>query len=343
MMQTLRKILFCYISIGAFLIASVSAQEAQHVILMETMPVPAVLEHSRWFQESLQELGIQEGMQIELTLLEANGDRQLAEELLSSELSKGTPDLVVTIATLATQTAVNLLQGTEVPILFFQVSDPVGVGIVEHINVPTGTNVTGKVYTVAREAKIEMILRLVKQHITHMPIRFGFIHSTYPSSQGDIRELQSITKKRDDVVFIPYEIPYQEVPAGLPTMLKDVERAVAELKEQVDFWIEPLGPLGESIEYTQILLEQSTIPIAFGTKLQSVKMGALMHITPNLKAGGYEAAELAMQILNGLDPGQIPVTPPSSFDVGINVTTALQLKIVIPPDVLQLAGEHVYR
>lgn len=343
MMQTLRRILFCCISIGAFLIASVSAQEARHVILMETMPVPAVLEHSRWFQESLQELGTREGMEIELTLLEANGDRQLAEELLAAELSKGTSDLVATVATLATQTAVKLLQGTEVPILFFQVSDPVGAGIVEHLNVPTGTNVTGKVYTVAREAKIEMILKLVKQHMTHMPVRFGFIHSTYPSSQGDIRELQSITKQRDDVVFIPYEIQYQEVPAGLPAMLKDVEKAVDELKEQVDFWVEPLGPLGESIEYTQILLEQSTIPIAFGTKLQSVKMGALLYITPNLKASGHEAALLAMQLLNGRDPGQIPVMPPSNFDVGINLTTALQLKIVVPPDILQLAGEHVYR
>jgi putative ABC transport system substrate-binding protein len=321
----------------------VSAQQPKQVILMETMPVPAVLEHSRWFQQSLQEIGKQQEIQIELTLLEANGDRELAETLLTAELSKDLPDLVATVATLATQTAVQLLQGTEVPLLFFQVSDPVGAGIVEQLHVPTDTNVTGKVYMVSREAKIEMLLRLLRQTDVQPPIRFGFIHSSYPSAQGDIQELQEVAATRNDVEFVPYEIQYKEVPAGLQEMFEDVKAAITSLEGKVDFWVEPSGPLGETSEYTQLLLDYSDIPVVSGTKLDAVKIGALMHITPNLKASGEEAAELAMQILNGLDPGQVPVTPPATFDVGLNLTTALRLKIVVPPDILQMAGEHVYR
>jgi putative ABC transport system substrate-binding protein len=330
-------------SINLLLLSSAAANDSKRVILLETMPVPAVLEHSRWFQTQLQESGYVEGENLNLSILKAEGDRELAEELLSAELAKGDPDLVVTIATLASQTAAKLLKDTDVPILFFQVSDPVGAGLLEQLNVPTGTNITGKIYTVSREAKIEMILRLVSQTVTHTPIRFGFIHSTYPSALGDLRELKNIEKIRDDIVLVPYEIQYKEVPAGLPAMIEETRNAVQELADIVDFWMEPSGPLGETSEYTEILLEHSTVPIAFGMKLDSVKMGALIHVTPNMEASGREAALVAVRILTGENPGQIPVTPPSDFDLGLNLATALRLNIVVPPDILQLAGEHVYR
>jgi putative ABC transport system substrate-binding protein len=48
-------------------------------------------------------------------------------------------------------------------------------------------------------------------------------------------------------------------------------------------------------------------------------------------------------VLNGADPGSIPVVPPDNFDLGINLTTAMKLKIVIPSDLLTMAGERVFR
>lgn len=324
--------------------ASISwADDFKRIILMETMPVPAVLEHSKWFQLQMEDMGYIPGMNLELVILRAKGDRELAERLLSAELSKGNPDLVVTIATLASQAAAKLLKGKDVPILFFQVSDPIGAGLIKKINAPSGTNITGKVFTVSRNAKIEMLLRLVGQTSVAKPIRFGLIHSTYPSALGDIRELKKIEKKRADLVFVPYKIPYRKVSDGLPAMIEATRKAVSLMADRVDFWIEPLGPLGETREYTHALLQNSNIPIAFGTKLYSMKNGALMHITPHLETSARETALVADKILKGKNPGDIPVTPPSKFDLGFNLTTALKLGIVIPPDMLRLAGENAYR
>ena len=146
----------------------------------------------------------------------------------------------------------------------------------------------------------------------------------------------------------------EEAPAAIMKRVaaaQSLEEAVGEadyVKEaldrtgKVDFWIEPLGPLGETREYTLALLQNSNIPIAFGTKLYSMKNGALMHITPNPEASARETTLMADKILKGKNPGQIPVTPPSKFDLGFNLTTALKLGIVIPPDMLRLAGENVY-
>ena len=319
------------------------ASDVKKVILIETMPVPAVIEHSRWFQVQLKELGYEKNKNLKLTILKANGERQLAEKLLNAELAGGNPDLVVTIATLASQAAAKLLKGTDIPLLFFQVSNPVDAGLVKQINAPTGTNITGKVYTVNRNAKIEMLFQLVSQIAVHRPIRFGIIHSTYPSSMGDIRELEMIAKRRGDITFVPYKIEYKKVPTGLPAMIEDTKKGIKALEGKVDFWVEPLGPLGESFEYTQAIMELSTTPIVLGAKADSVKRGALMHVTPHIEASGRETALLASQILEGKDPGTILVTPPLNFDLGINITTALKLKMIIPPDMLKLAGNHVYR
>jgi putative ABC transport system substrate-binding protein len=101
--------------------------------------------------------------------------------------------------------------------------------------------------------------------------------------------------------------------------------------------------LGETIEYTRTLLADSEHPIAFGTKLSSVKMGALLHVTPDWEASGRETAAIAHAILKGADPGTIPVTPPETFLLGLNLATALELDLIVPPDLMQLAGPHIYR
>ena len=319
------------------------ANESKRLILMETMPVPSVLEHSKWFQLQMEDMGYIPGKNLELVILKARGDREMTEKLLSAELRKGNPDLVVTIATLASQAAAKLLKGKDVPILFFQVSDPIGAGLIKKVNAPTGTNITGKVFTVSRNAKIEMLLRLVGQTSGSKPIRFGLIHSSYPSVLGDLRELKKIETERADLIFVPYEIPYRNVSGGLPAMIEATRKAVNLMAGKVDFWIEPPCPLGETREYTHALLLNSNIPIAFGTKLYSIKAGALMHISHNPEASARETALMADKILKGKNPGHIPVTPPSKFDLGFNLTTALKLGIVIPPDMLRLAGENVYR
>lgn len=336
----IRAIAFCMV----FLLAPAPmADAAWRVVLMETMPVPSVLEHSKYFRIRLKELGYTEGGNLDLTILKPDGDRELAGRLLKNELEKNTPDLVVTIATLASTTALELLGGGDVPILFFQVSDPVGAGLIPRIGAPTGSNITGKVYTVSREAKMEMALRLVGRTSASRPIRFGYIHTTYQSSVGDIRELMKIGETNGDFTFVPHEIRYRTVPEGLPAMIEETKKAIETLKGKVDFWIEPMGPLGETMEYTKTLLEHSDAPIAIGAKFGSVEMGALMHISPDLASSAREAAMIADKILKGADPGEIPVTTPMEFDLGFNLTTAIDLGVVIPPDMLQLAGKNVYR
>jgi putative tryptophan/tyrosine transport system substrate-binding protein len=318
--------------------------ELKRVVVIVTMPVPACEAHLKWFVTQLNDLGYEDGKNINLTVIRANGDRQFAEDELRRVVKTGEPDVVATIATLASQAALNVLKGTKVPIFFFQVSDPVGAGLIKKIGEPTGTNVSGRIFTVPREIRIGLVMRLIGQTVPkNRAIRFGYIHSTYLSAIGGLQELKTIENIRNDIRFESSPVMYKKVPEGVPTMLTAAKSGIHAISDKVDFWWEPQGPLGELHEYTQLLLDNSTIPIAMGQTLESVKMGALLHITPDLEASGREAAKFVNALLKGTDPGEIPVVPPTKFQFGINLTTALKLNIVVPPDILDLAGDHVYR
>lgn len=310
---------------------------------METMPVTAVLEHSKWFLRQLEELDYRRNDNLDLTILKLQGDRERGVRLLFKELQKGPPDLIVTNATMASQIALEMTKGKGIAQVFVTVSDPVGAGLIKTIGIPTGTNITGRIHMISRKARIELVMNLLADYATRPPIKAGFIHSDYPSAVGDIKALIKESQVRKDIEFISQSVKYRSMPAGKAQMLDDVKEAVSKLNDRVDFWWEPSGPLGELNEYTDVLLRNSPHPVIMGTKKASVKAGAILHVTPDPEATGREVAILADAILQGTDPGTLPVTPPSGFDIGVNITSALKHKIIIPPEILTLAKGQVFR
>ncbi len=338
-----KKLFFIFYFLFLFQFSSGTAGELKRVVVIVTMPVATCEAHLKWLVVQLNDLGYKDGSNMDLSIIRANGNRDFAEKELQKILKNGKPDVVAAIATLASQAAYHVLKGSDVPIFFFQVSDPIGAGLIKKIGVPTGTNITGRVHTVPSGVRVNMALRLVEQITTKRPVRFGYIHSTYPSSVGDIKALKNITNKRDDLIFESYQIQYEKVPDGTPKMFADTKKGIKAISGKVDFWWQPQGPLAEIENYTQLLINHSDIPVVMGNNKAAVKKGALLHITSDLEAGGREAAIFMDAILKGADPGEIPVTPPSKFHIGINLTTALKLNIVVPPDMLDLAGDNVYR
>ena len=310
---------------------------------METMPVPVVTEHLRWFMTGIKDLGYVDGENAEIVVIKAQGDRQRAVALLKKELELRKPDIVAAFATLASQAAYEVLHGTSIPILFFVVSDPVGAGLIQKIGEPSGTNISGRVFTVFRDIKIDMTMRLAGQVVRGRPVRMGIIHSDYPSSMGDVKALKQLTESRKDIEFLSYKLVYRKMPEGLDAMLSDVVEGIQAIEPEIDYWWQPSGPLGEVEQYTETILEHSKKPIIYGNTLMSVRMGALLTVNPNFEAGGREAAMMAHSVLGGANPAEIPVIAPTGFDLGVNLSTALKLGIAVPSDMIALAEDHVYR
>ncbi|MET0047717.1 MAG: ABC transporter substrate binding protein [Sedimenticola sp.] len=342
MAPTLLKSLFLLVVLSV--VSSVAlADEAKRVILLETMQVPVVRENSRWFIRQMEELGYIQGENLVLHVIDMEGDKGKGEQLLGAALAAGKPDLVLTSATLASQTAWQMLAGTETPMVFFTVSDPVGAGIIEKAGVAGGKNITGIINSISPINRVNLALKLLERPANGKPVRIGIVHSSYPSSVSDVGRLMAIGAHHDEIEFVVRRIDYRRVPEGLPEMLSEVKQVVSELSPLVDFWWEPLGPLGEVESYTRTLLENSDTPILMGNRMRSVELGALLLLSPSSEASGREAALLADAVLKGKPPGEIAPNPAKRFDIGINLSTALRLGITIPPDIFKLAGKNIYR
>jgi len=313
------------------------------ILMVETMPVPAVTGHLNSCKAALRELGYIDGKNAQIEVLQAEGDLSRAERLMREYSAEEMPDVVITFATLATKAAKTVFAGTNVPIVFSVVADPVGAGIVKKIDSPTGTHITGLVYTISRKTKLETVLRCLSHSQRDKGITFGVIHSIYPSAEGDYNKLSVLSRNYPKINFVEYSIPYSSVPEGLPDMLEKIPAGIDVLENAIDYWWEPTGPLAEVAAYHQSIREESEKPIAVAQTRQSVKNGALLSILPDWQKGGTETAALAHRILKGEYPGDIPVSIPSTFTMAINLDTAIRINAVIHPHFMEMAAGNIYR
>ena len=72
-----------------------------------------------------------------------------------------------------------------------------------------------------------------------------------------------------------------------------------------------------------------------------VREGGLMSYGPDVTEMFDRAAELAVRILKGADPGQLPLETPSRFVLAINLQTAKKIDLTIPPSLLARADDVV--
>lgn len=322
-----------------FLAALPIAAAEKRVILLQSMDVPVIINHSRLFIESLERQGFIHGENMDLTILMAKGDVDFARKLLTREIDRQRPDMVVTSATLASKVAREILPQHNIPHLFMTVTDPVGAGLVEDLVSPREIPITGKIYFVPAQVKLATVQRILGDH---GPIRIGYIHSNYPAPISDLKRLQQAAEEIDNIKFVPYQFPYQGQKSGFDPFLEGARQGIMKLEEHVDYWWEPRGPLGESDQFFKLLRQSSTHPILFASRMDHVKQGALTLLYPQKEATAQDTAQLARSILLGKDAGQIPITAASKNEMGINLATAHQLKLIIPSDLLKLARENLF-
>ena len=275
------------------------------------------------FRQGLRELGYIEGTNVVIEYRFADGNNDRLPEL-AAELVRLQVDVIVSSAlppSLAAKKAT-----TTIPIVFAGVGDPVGFGMVPSLARPGG-NVTGltnfppelsgKRVELLKEAFPRISRMAVLRDPTQPPQSFN---ETQKASQSLGLTVQSLEIRHT-----------RDVATAFSTMSKRRADAFITLPQSV-----------LNINRRQILdlAGKSGLPSIYGDKAW-VEAGGLMSYGPDTSEMNRRAAIYVDKILKGAKPADLPVEQPTKLEFLVNLKTAKQIGLTIPPNILARADKVI--
>ncbi len=318
------------------------AGDPKHIIIVESMTLPLIQGASSWIRRELGERGFRPDQEVVYSVVNAEGQTARAAELLAEVRAEKEADLVIAVATLAARAARAGLTESAVPHLFVIVSDPVGEGFTARIGEPSGGNFSGMTHVLGADTILNQV-NDVLQRPDGRVFRIAFLHSTYPAALANRDSLMAAAPAYPAIELVPLQFDYQPGADGMAAMLEDATALIQANSGQFEgLWI-GRGPAAHDRTFLEAISERSGLPYIVAEDVESVSAGALLALISNEETNGRAVGKMAAEVLRGADPAEMPIDRPKRFLAAINISTALRLGVVLPSDLIELAGAHIYR
>ncbi|HUC99693.1 MAG TPA: ABC transporter substrate-binding protein [Candidatus Polarisedimenticolaceae bacterium] len=277
------------------------------------------------FREGLRELGHLDGQNISIEPRYADGKLERIPAL-AAELVQRNIDIFVVSSTPGALAAKNATKS--IPIVFFGVTDPVGAGLVPSLPRPAG-NITGltNIAAVLSGKRLELLKETIPK-ISRVAVLWD------PKVLGSVPQWEQS------------QLPAKEFGIQLYSMrVSSGDKFDSAFKSAINAGSNALAvtlnPLANSNQKHVVGLSiQYRIPTIF-PRADFVESGGLMSYGPMIATEGRDAARLVDKIMKGAKPADLPVEQPSKFELVINLNTAKQIGVTIPPNVLARADRVI--
>jgi putative tryptophan/tyrosine transport system substrate-binding protein len=307
------------------------AQQAKKVPLLGYLSSLDPARESTRFEAirlALRELGYIEGQNIAIEYRYTEGKRDLAPELAAELVRLKVDIIVVAGGDTWIQAAKNATR--TIPIVMVGVGiDPVEAGFVESLARPGG-NVTG-VTNLSRELGGKR-LELLKEAVPKV-VRVAVLYD--PAILGSVLEVKEV-------------LPVAARALGLTVRSWEVrdadgfERVFAALNKDRPDGLYVLG--GPRINANEKRIARfalkSRLPSMYYTR-EAVEAGGLMSYGADQADRYRRVAYYVDRILKGAKPADLPVEQPTKFELVINLKTAKQIGLTIPPNLLARADRVI--
>lgn len=129
---------------GCFALVACNTETSGDFVVgvIQLAPHVALQQANDAFCTKLKELLAADGKKVSFINENAQGEDSNSVSIINTFIGKRV-DLIYSIATASSQTAVNMAAEYEIPVIFNAVTDPVDAGLVKSLTAPTGGNVTG--------------------------------------------------------------------------------------------------------------------------------------------------------------------------------------------------------
>jgi putative ABC transport system substrate-binding protein len=277
------------------------------------------------FAQALQEHGWTEGRNVRVEFRWGAGDAEQYRKI-AAELVALSPDVIVSLGTLA----VDALQRATrtIPVVFVQITDPVGGGIVESLARP-GANVTG--FAAPEYVTAGKYLELLKQ-IAPRLTRTAVTRD--PGNSAGTAQFAAI-----QTVASSLQIELRPIDVREPG---EIERALSA------FAREPNGGLVVTASAPAQINRGLLISLAARHRLPAVYPYRFFVVDGGLMSYGIDQIEsfrltagYVDRILRGEKPADLPVQAPTKYQLVINAKTAKALDLDVPAQLLARADEVI--
>ena len=273
----------------------------------------------------LRELGYIENKNVAFQYRYANNNLDrlpvLADELVGLKVN-----LVLVRAPRAALAAKNATK--TIPIVFYDVADPVALGLVDSLVRPGG-NLTG--LTIITETLVGKRLELLKETV---PKLFRVAVLWNPLSPGNALQWKESQLQAQALGLQLHSMEVSSA-AGYETAF---EVAVKAHIAAVAVTPDPL--VTDNFKRIASLLTKYHLP-ALADRGEFVEIGGLMSYGADQSDQARRVVAFVDKILKGANPADLPVEQPTKFDLTINLKTAQQIGLSIPPNVLARADRVI--
>ena len=298
-------------------------------------------------RKGLQEGGFIEGKNYSLAVRFGEGNMERLPQLVM-ELGTLKPRVIVTMGYVSRSFSQMV---PDVPMVFTGIAvDPVETGIVQSYTHPGGMitgnvmNAGGGELTIAQKR-----IGFFKQIVPNLT-RFGVIGPAPMFLDMSIEERVKkrgvaqgylTMKEKEALQQVGTQWGFEVTPYYLKT-IDDLESAFAAgVRDGVSaFYISTEPMLYANLARVVSFATASRKP-SVSTVPDWARAGLLMAYSTDLLDGARRAGNYAAKIVNGAKPGDLPIEQASKFILAINLKTAKELGVSVPPTLLSLADEVI--
>ncbi len=274
------------------------------------------------FVDGLAEAGYVVGENIEVNYQNASGEVGNCQQICSVFASENTK-LVLAIATPAAQSAVNVFEDKDVPVLFTAVTDAVGAGLVNSNEAP-GKNVTGTLDMPVIADQIGVIKDVLPEAAT-----LGIL---YTSSEAN-SEIQAKEAKA------AAEALGMEVIIATATGTNDIPQVMSSVVGTVDaIYIPSDNGFASAMATVNSTAVENQLPVFCAVEAM-IAEGGIATTAINYYELGKQTAAQAVKILKGeAKASEIAVETQKECALVVNKTFAESVGVTIPQEVLDAAA-----
>lgn len=274
-------------------------------------PLPGIVKR-------LGELGYVEGKNLIIDYRSADGAAERYPSL-ARDLIRAKPDLIFAVG--PEHAARALLEAkTSVPVIILAFDyDPVKAGIISSLRRPGG-NITGMVrFAADLAAKRLELLREITPNVKR------FLVLADPFSDDQLAAVRKAAEQlRVEIIVERFTAPPYGLESAFARGVAGGAGAVLPLSSAAFADVQTL---------TAMLAIKHRLP-SVGAAVTLAEAGLLVSYGVNSRTAFMRAADMAVRILKGAAPGDIPVEQPTHFELVINMKTARAFGLTLPPTIL---------